>query len=433
MGRTPRSLDITDTHKALVARVMASRYLIRSARLQELLLYLTDRVLDHEVDEIHEQEVGAQVFGRTANYDSASDNIVRVHASMLRKRLEQYFSHEGADEPVILELPKGNYAPVFSRRPEPEPEPVRPMILEQTLRVEHPRRWSLVPILAVLLAVFACSTAWLLWKRPAIRDTPRPIRPTVDLFWSQVFRPDRPADIVLDDASVGLYQDLTGRSLTLSEYFDRDYLRRLPSAAAAASIDEHVASSVVLRRNTSYSGVSFIWKLADAAPPDYRRATLHFAREYSFRDLKANSALLVGNSRTNPWIEPFEQKLGLRWDDDSKSGVFVPRDTWNSGATIAPTPVPPSSTEPREGYFGIALVPNLGGNGSIMIVSGSGGSAINAGMDFLSSESSVAELHHRLLGSASEFPKFEALIKVTGRSKLAKDAVIVICRELPKH
>lgn len=421
VGRMPRGLEIAETHKALIARLISSRYFNKSARLQELLLYLTERAL--EVDEIHEQEVGASLFGRPANYDTASDNIVRVHASMLRKRLEQYFSQEGASEPVIIELPKGNYAPVFQKRR--EREPVSPIVLEQAVQIEHSRRWT-VPVLAALLAGFVCSTAWLLWKRPIAPDPRQTARPTVDLFWSQIFRAGRSADIVLDDAAVGLYQDLTGRSLTLSEYFDRDYLRRLPSTAAAAKIDEQLASSVVLRRATSYSGVSFIWKLAESAPPDFRRATLHFAREYSFRDLKANNALLVGNSKTNPWIEPFEQKLGLRWEDDSKSGVFFPKDLWNSGA-----PIPPA-TEAREGYFGVALVPNLGGNGSVLIVSGSGGSAINAGVDFLSSEGSMAEIRRKLPGGSKEFPMFEALIKVTGRSKLAKDAILVICRPLRK-
>jgi hypothetical protein len=42
------------------------------------------------VDEIHEQEIGRKVFGCSADYDTATDNIVRVHASMLRKRLDQY-------------------------------------------------------------------------------------------------------------------------------------------------------------------------------------------------------------------------------------------------------------------------------------------------------------------------------------------------------
>src|SRR2546423_13881306 len=105
--------------RKLVERVAASRYLAKSARLRDLLVYLSDRVLIGSASEIHEQEIGHRVFGRPTDYDTGADNIVRVHASTLRKRLEQYFAEEGAAEPLILEIPKGNYAPVFRKRESP--------------------------------------------------------------------------------------------------------------------------------------------------------------------------------------------------------------------------------------------------------------------------------------------------------------------------
>src|SRR5215831_6343747 len=107
--------------RKLVERVAASRHLAKSARLRDLLIYLSDRVLNESVSEIHEQEIGHRVFGRPRDYDTGADNIVRVHASTLRKRLEQYFAGEGAAEPLILEIPKGNYAPVFRKREAPIP------------------------------------------------------------------------------------------------------------------------------------------------------------------------------------------------------------------------------------------------------------------------------------------------------------------------
>ena len=60
--------------------------------------------LDGDVGQIHEQEVGHQVFGRPPDYDTTADNIVRVHAWQLRKRLAEYFAKEGAGEPIILEI-----------------------------------------------------------------------------------------------------------------------------------------------------------------------------------------------------------------------------------------------------------------------------------------------------------------------------------------
>jgi hypothetical protein len=125
--------DVKEQRRQLVQQVASSQYFAKSARLREMLLYVCDRVLDHQVGEIHEQEVGRRVFGRPADYDTAADNTVRVHASMLRKRVEQYFANEGLDEPVIIEIPRGNYAPVFRPRSTklvaPElPNPDRPAL-----------------------------------------------------------------------------------------------------------------------------------------------------------------------------------------------------------------------------------------------------------------------------------------------------------------
>src|SRR5436309_9081212 len=148
-------LKSADERKLLIERVASSRYINRSARLRDLLLYLTRRVLDEDVEEIHEQEVGHKVFGRRPDYDTSSDNIVRVHASMLRKRLEQYFAEEGAEEPLLLEIPKGNYAPVFRERPEPE---ANPFVVEPPTEIVRPAPDRRVWVLGALAVLFACST-----------------------------------------------------------------------------------------------------------------------------------------------------------------------------------------------------------------------------------------------------------------------------------
>src|SRR4051794_6134582 len=213
-------LNSAEDRKLLIERVSSSRYLNRSARLRDLLLYLTTRVLEEDAFEIHEQEVGHQVFGRPANYDTTSDNIVRVHASMLRKRLEQYFEEAGAGEPIVIEIPKGNYAPVFRPRTTATLVEARPDVPAKPRRLN-----GLTWTLAALAVLFAASTAYLMW-RPAAPVSGRTEAPQiVRLFWSQLFRPGTPTDIVVDDSSIGIYQDMTGRAVKLAEYFDRDYLR----------------------------------------------------------------------------------------------------------------------------------------------------------------------------------------------------------------
>jgi hypothetical protein len=326
---------------------------------------------------------------------------------------------------VIVEIPRGNYAPVFRQREfaraslPPEPVPA--------LAPAPVRDWRL-PALGVLAAIFAISTAVLLMRGTTSIPVPALQRgPTVRIFWAQVFRGPQNTDLVLDDAAVSLYQELTGRNLALSEYFDRSYLRTVPEGAQAAKLDESNASSIVLRRQSSFSNANFLWKLFQLWGPDARRATLVFARDYSFHALKSDNAVLLGNPRSNPWMEPFLPRTGLRWMYDKATATYYPVDTWAGtepkifrGADV---------NEVREGYCAISLVPNLGGNGNVLMISATGGSAFNAAADFLADEPAMARLRQSLPAAKDNaFPYFEALVRVKGRSSQPKDAVVVVSR-----
>jgi len=419
-----------DARRLLVERVSASPYFNRSARLRDLLHYLSGRVLEDEGCEIREHEVGHKVFGRPPDYDTTADNIVRVHASMLRKRLEQFFAAEGADEPWVIEIPKGNYAPVFHERAKAPAEfaAVEPAVpdfaVPTPVQRAGPPRW-LLGALAGLAVIFAVSTLWLLTGgRPA--RTEAPSRPAVRRFWSQVFSPNRPADIVLDDSAVALYQELTGKPISLSEYFDRSYLRGLGNS----SLDPQAASILVLRRQSSFSNASFYWKLTQMPEAAEWRTVLRFARDYSFRELKSNNAILLGNSRTNPWVQPFESRLGIRWQYDQAGNIYYPVDTWDRLKSYRPGEAAHTREDSHEGYCSIALLPNLGGAGNVLIVSGTGGSAMNAAADYLADDRAISGLRARV---GSEGPYFEALIRLTGRSTLPRDASMIVCRTLRRE
>ena len=45
----------------------------------------------------------------------AQDSIVRTEAGRLRARLGEYYLGEGRSDALVIELPKGGYAPVFRR------------------------------------------------------------------------------------------------------------------------------------------------------------------------------------------------------------------------------------------------------------------------------------------------------------------------------
>ncbi len=425
MSRTHISVD---SRKLLVERVAASRYVGKSARLRDLLIYLCDQVLEHGAHEIHEQEVGHAVFGRPANYDTISDNIVRVHASMLRKRLNEYFSSEGRDEAVIIELPKGNYAPVFSERRVAEMERplVQPVVPLPEPGIARGTTWR-VWLLAGLAAAFAVLSLFLFMRGRAASSAPQvfPAKPAVHEFWSQIFIAGSRTDVVMDDEGVGLYEELTGTPIALSDYFNRNYLRALAANSSTQKLSQEAAGSIVLKRQSSYASAALLWKLSAMAGDAKGAASVHFARDYSLRELKADNAVLLGNRFSNPWIEAFEDRLGLRWKYDGERGGYYPVDTWAAAADQG-------RFRTGDGYAMIALLPNLGGTGKVLILSSSGGSAMNAAGEFLADDESLLRLTALLPHSPrNKFSYFETLLRVKSRSRLPRDTSIVICR-LPR-
>src|ERR1700743_3569273 len=88
--RFARSTVATDwsdiTHRELVSRIVASPTFARSERLSTLLTYVCDMTLKGREGELNEQRIGHAVFGRSPDYDSSVDGIVRTPASRLRPR-----------------------------------------------------------------------------------------------------------------------------------------------------------------------------------------------------------------------------------------------------------------------------------------------------------------------------------------------------------
>src|SRR6202790_1932271 len=99
-----------------VDRLINSHSLRGSESLCKLLRYLADRSLEHRGVPVKEYQIATEVLGRPAGFDPQSDSTVRVQAGRLRVKLEEYYSHEAPDDPIVIELPKGSYALTFHVR-----------------------------------------------------------------------------------------------------------------------------------------------------------------------------------------------------------------------------------------------------------------------------------------------------------------------------
>ena len=85
-------------------------------RLVQLLLFVVDSTLKGESMHLKETTIGVAVFNRSPDYDPKVDTIVRSQAWRLRSKLRKYYSSEGANDPIVIEVPVGHYVPVFHYR-----------------------------------------------------------------------------------------------------------------------------------------------------------------------------------------------------------------------------------------------------------------------------------------------------------------------------
>jgi TolB-like protein/tetratricopeptide (TPR) repeat protein len=97
-------------------RILAGATFQQVDRLRRFLSFVVLESIAGRQDELKEYVVGIQVFGKEASFDPRSDPVVRVQARRLRARLVRYYAEEGQGDEILVELPKGGYAPVFSRR-----------------------------------------------------------------------------------------------------------------------------------------------------------------------------------------------------------------------------------------------------------------------------------------------------------------------------
>src|ERR1700758_3288836 len=119
-----------DERWELAQRVAESPHLIGSARLRDFLLHVSACAIRETPEDATEQQIGIHVFQRSPGFNSSEDSIVRSQARLLRLKLAAYFNAEGASEPLILEIPKGHYLPVFL--PSHRVDPVRESVLESS-------------------------------------------------------------------------------------------------------------------------------------------------------------------------------------------------------------------------------------------------------------------------------------------------------------
>jgi adenylate cyclase len=144
-------------------KVLSSRGFARNGRLSGFLQFVVEQELSGRGDELKESIIGVEFFGRSPDYDVRQDSVVRNEAGKLRARLAEYYVAEGAEDALVIEMPKGGYKPFF-RQIEKGTIPIP---------VSRPRRSPRSVGIWLAVALAGCGiVSVLLWERIHPRDAP---------------------------------------------------------------------------------------------------------------------------------------------------------------------------------------------------------------------------------------------------------------------
>ncbi len=170
-----------------IEKLAASSCFRKAERCLRLLRYLTDRTLEGRAGDLKEYVLGVAVFERPDSYDPRTDPVVRLEARRLRLKLAEYYQSEGANDDVVIDLPKGAYVPQFRFRVVPDVSP--PTAPAKSAPLVPRWIWAAAAVL-VLAAAIAGS---LNWKQKPVSAASRPsvalvgfrnLSPTPDSAWA---------------------------------------------------------------------------------------------------------------------------------------------------------------------------------------------------------------------------------------------------------
>jgi hypothetical protein len=156
-----------------------------------------------------------------------------------------------------------------------------------------------------------------------------------------------------------------------------------------------------------------------------RRVVIRHARDVSARELRSTSHIILGNPNSTPWTAPYEEKLGFRWlrgkgYSDLRASTGEMAEYSSNTSTFV---------ERGSGFGRLAYVPNLSGQGHVLLISGINMVTMEATGEAGLSAHTWSELKAKLgIQANSRLPSFEALLKTEALDNTPQHAQVVKAR-----
>jgi len=412
MSVTKTPNEAREPYLAVVESIIRSNALHGSESLCKLLRYLAEQALQYPGIALKEYQIATEVFGRPPDFDPHLDSAIRVQAGRLRMKLAEYYASEGAEDPIVVEFPKGTYALTFHRRIVSAGAP-----LATGLRPERQapgvRNWAIAVVVLSFLLVMAAAALAGLWRSQRQAMTARPVPPVpqaLAIFWKGFLTATDEPWVVFSNAA------FVGRPEVGMRYLN-------------PSQDSH---ALVLDHYTGVGEVLGVHELDRVFHLFNREIRVKRGSLFSLDDAKNNNLIFVGSPAENLTLRDLpsmRQFVFQRLPSGLHKGDLVivnlhPRSGEQQYFQATPSDLPLS-----EDYSVIALVPGLNPSGSVLILAGLTTIGTQAAVEYVCREDSLARLLAQMtLTPADEVKPFEAVLQVKVARGVPVESSIVAVR-----
>ncbi|HEY0080759.1 MAG TPA: hypothetical protein VGB73_19310 [Pyrinomonadaceae bacterium] len=433
-------------------RVLQSRTLHNSESLKAFLRFVVEKTIVNQEAQLKEYTIATEVFGRNSDYDPRIDSVVRVQAGRLRTKLQEYYTTEGKSDPLIIDLPKGHYYPVFTpATPEPvhdapsifTPPPdeeatnghasaqhAQPALPNGQPRadadVEPEKRASKTPpmLLLILTGVILILSFVVVALYFSNREMRRQAGVSSSLdaeelktVWGAFLNDPDPTLLVLSNPTVYRFlnesdpQAQARRAIRLKAEEARA-MSEAPEFKGQWTGGQEPQLIPSLGMYTGMGEAIGLHRLTDLFRSANKDILLKQSRQVSASDLKYRNVILLGSIYVNEWsrklptdesfVYTFNATIENRRPQPNEEREYRPQFDEQTG-------------ELRVDYALITVKPNVSGENAVMTLAGIYSEGTEAAAEFVTTKNHLTTLAQRLrqLGGAGAPPRYyQALLKV---------------------
>jgi hypothetical protein len=176
-------------------------------------------------------------------------------------------------------------------------------------------------------------------------------------------------NVVLCDSALVVVNSYRARMVTLDDYIAQQDQQPLPLPTgnpSGATPPEFPGKRLI----TSFRDMNFVQHLGELAAGGGFHVSLKHSRLVQVRDFRSGNHILLGSAWSNPWTTLFEEQLNFRFKQQVGERSFGLVNTSPLEGEQRLYQCSPAQAHNGVSYARIAIVPNLSGQNSILLVSG---------------------------------------------------------------